>query len=65
MATNEKALDLLEAAKAALAAAQSYVEQAAAATAGAASAAAGGGVDPTIFRLAIFVLAIFVGYYVV
>ena len=30
-----------------------------------ASAASGGAIDPTIFRLAIFVLAIFVGYYVV
>ena len=29
------------------------------------SAATGGAVDPTVFRLAIFVLAIFVGYYVV
>ena len=31
----------------------------------AASAATQGAVDPTVFRLAIFVLAIFVGYYVV
>ena len=31
----------------------------------AASAATGGAVDPTVFRFAIFVLAIFVGYYVV
>ncbi len=31
----------------------------------AASAASGGAIDPFIFRLAIFVLAIFVGYYVV
>ena len=31
----------------------------------AAHAATGGAVDPTVFRLAIFVLAIFVGYYVV
>ncbi|MEM6849930.1 MAG: proton-translocating transhydrogenase family protein, partial [Pseudomonadota bacterium] len=31
----------------------------------AAAVASGGGIDPTIFRLAIFVLAIFVGYYVV
>src|SRR3954467_3636721 len=31
----------------------------------AASAATHGAVDPTVFRLAIFVLAIFVGYYVV
>ena len=29
------------------------------------NAATGGAVDPTVFRLAIFVLAIFVGYYVV
>lgn len=39
--------------------AERYAEQAAAA-AGAAT-----GVDPTIYRLAIFVLAVFVGYYVV
>lgn len=31
----------------------------------AASAATGGAIDPFVFRLAIFVLAIFVGYYVV
>src|SRR5829696_1502246 len=31
----------------------------------AASAATHGAIDPTVFRLAIFVLAIFVGYYVV
>lgn len=31
----------------------------------AASGLTSGGVDPTVFRLAIFVLAIFVGYYVV
>ncbi len=29
------------------------------------SSATGGAIDPTVFRLAIFVLAIFVGYYVV
>ena len=29
------------------------------------AAASGGAIDPTIYRLAIFVLAIFVGYYVV
>lgn len=39
--------------------AEKYAEQAAA-VAGAAS-----GVDPTVYRLAIFVLAVFVGYYVV
>ena len=36
-----------------------------AAAVGEAAAAATGVVDPTVFRLAIFVLAIFVGYYVV
>src|SRR5436853_3999558 len=35
------------------------------ATGGAAQAASGGAVDPFMFRLSIFVLAIFVGYYVV
>jgi len=35
------------------------------AAAAAASAATGGAIDPFIFRLSIFVLAIFVGYYVV
>jgi NAD(P) transhydrogenase subunit alpha len=33
--------------------------------AAAASAASGGAIDPFVFRLSIFVLAIFVGYYVV
>ena len=32
---------------------------------GAAHAASGGAIDPFVFRLAIFVLAVFVGYYVV
>src|SRR5262245_19423328 len=35
------------------------------ATGGAAHAATGGVVDPFVFRLSIFVLAVFVGYYVV
>ena len=42
-------------------AAQQYAEQ----ISGAASAASGGAIDPFIFRFAIFVMAIFVGYYVV
>ena len=46
-------------------AAEVYVDQAAAALGAAAHGATGGAVDPTVFRLAIFVLAIFVGYYVV
>jgi NAD(P) transhydrogenase subunit alpha len=40
--------------------AEKYAEQAAMA-----ASVATGGVDPTVFRLAIFVLAVFVGYYVV
>ena len=35
------------------------------ATGGAAQAASGGAVDPFVFRFSIFVLAVFVGYYVV
>jgi len=45
--------------------AQTHLEQASAALGGAASAASGGAIDPYIFQLAIFVLAVFVGYYVV
>jgi H+-translocating NAD(P) transhydrogenase subunit alpha len=41
--------------------AQAYAEQASAA----AAAASGGAIDPFIFRLAIFALAVIVGYYVV
>ena len=57
-----------EAAEAALAKAEAALQAAdrlAEVGAAAASAASGGAVDPTIFRFAIFVLAIFVGYYVV
>ncbi|MDJ1158286.1 NAD(P) transhydrogenase subunit alpha [Chelatococcus sp. SYSU_G07232] len=54
-----------ETAKQAATAAQAYADQAAAALGAAAHAATGGAVDPTVFRLAIFVLAVFVGYYVV
>src|ERR687889_2009687 len=57
-----------EQARAAARAAQAAAEQAQAAAdqlALAASAATHGAIDPTVFRLAIFVLAIFVGYYVV
>jgi NAD(P) transhydrogenase subunit alpha len=58
----------LEQARAQARAAQLAAEQAQAAAdqlALAASAATHGAVDPTVFRFAIFVLAIFVGYYVV
>ena len=45
--------------------AQAYVEQLATAAGAAGHAASGGMIDPFVFRLAIFVMAIFVGYYVV
>ncbi|MGO9392549.1 proton-translocating transhydrogenase family protein [Rhodoblastus sp.] len=53
------------AARAAADAAQSYADQVADTAGAAAHAASGGALDPFVFRLAIFVLAIFVGYYVV
>jgi len=44
---------------------QHSADQLGEAAAGAAYAASGGAIDPFVFRLAIFALAIFVGYYVV
>ena len=64
----EQAKNAQGAAEAALAKAQAAVMAAEklAATGGAAAAAVtGGAVDPTVFQFAIFMLAIFVGYYVV
>ena len=46
-------------------AAQQYADQIATTAGDAAHAASGGAIDPFVFRLAIFALAIFVGYYVV
>jgi NAD(P) transhydrogenase subunit alpha len=46
-------------------AAQGFAYEAADAVAGIATAATGGAIDPFVFRLSIFVLAIFVGYFVV
>lgn len=46
-------------------AAQVYVDQIAAAAGAAVHTATGGAIDPFVFRLSIFVMAIFVGYYVV
>ncbi len=46
-------------------AAQGFADQAAEAAGHAVSAATGGAIDPFVFRLSIFVLAICVGYYVV
>jgi NAD(P) transhydrogenase subunit alpha len=64
--------DLLDKARAAAEAAQqaadiahAYADQLAATAGAAAHAATGGAIDPFVFRFAIFILAIFVGYYVV
>jgi NAD(P) transhydrogenase subunit alpha len=57
----EQADNALAAAKAA----QNYAEQLAGAAGGAVHAASGGAIDPFVFQLAVFVLAVFVGYYVV
>jgi NAD(P) transhydrogenase subunit alpha len=46
-------------------AAQAYADQVAHTVGTAAHAATGGAIDPFVFRLAIFALAVFVGYYVV
>lgn len=46
-------------------AAQAYADQVAHAVGAAAHVATGGAIDPFVFRLAIFALAVFVGYYVV
>lgn len=63
-ATPEQALEQARAAallaKQAAELAERYAEQAAIA-----ASVATGGVDPTVYRLAIFALAVFVGYYVV
>jgi NAD(P) transhydrogenase subunit alpha len=57
----DRARAAADAARAAAAQAEAYADQLAAT----AHAATGGAVDPFMFRLAIFVLAVFVGYYVV
>ncbi len=67
----ERAQDAARTARAAADAAQAYADRAshldhvADAAGAAAHAASGGAIDPFVFRLAIFVLAVFVGYYVV
>ena len=57
----EKLRAAADAAREAAQAAQAYRDQLAAAG----QAASGGAIDPFVFRLAIFALAVFVGYYVV
>jgi proton-translocating NAD(P)+ transhydrogenase subunit alpha len=54
-----------EAARQAAEQAQQYADQAAAFAAASVHAATGAAIDPFVFRFAIFVLAVFVGYYVV
>ena len=61
----EQALDQLDQASAAARLALDQVQGAADAAGAAAHVASGGAIDPFVFRFAIFVLAIFVGYYVV
>ncbi|MFC5585189.1 proton-translocating transhydrogenase family protein [Nitratireductor kimnyeongensis] len=63
----EKALDQLDSAAASVRAAFEGLQSAEVADAAGALAhgASGGAIDPFVFRFAIFVLAIFVGYYVV
>ena len=62
----ESALEAAEQARHAAEQAQAYADQARLVAEGMAEAAgATSGVDPFVFRLAIFILAIFVGYYVV
>ena len=54
-----------EVARQAAEAAQQYADQAAALAAATVHAATGAAIDPFVFRLSIFVMAVFVGYYVV
>src|SRR4051812_44661364 len=61
----QRAQEAARVARAAAEAAQAYADQVATAAGAAAHAATGGALDPFVFRLAIFVLAFFVGYYVV
>ena len=68
-AAAETAREAADAAQAAADAAQGYADQVAGGVGNslshAVSAATGGAIDPFVFQLTIFVLAIFVGYYVV
>src|ERR1700719_1178928 len=61
----ERAQAAAEAARQAAETAQGYADAAAAMLATAANNATAGGIDPFVFRFSIFVLAVFVGYYVV
>ncbi len=65
MEAAERARAAAEAARAAADAATAYADQAAEAAGMVVHTATGGAIDPFVFRFAIFVMAIFVGYYVV
>jgi len=60
-----KAQAAAEAARQTAEAAQQYADAAAAMLAATAHAATGAAIDPFVFRFSIFILAVFVGYYVV
>src|SRR5262245_28881665 len=64
-AAAEAAANAADATREAATAAALYADTIADSAAQAASVATGGYIDPFVFRLSIFVLAIFVGYYVV
>ena len=61
----DRAQAAAEVARQAAEAAQQYADAAAAMLATAAHAATGAAIDPFVFRFSIFILAVFVGYYVV
>ena len=61
----EQAARQAEIARQAADAAQQYADQAAAMAAATVHAATGAMIDPFVFRFSIFILAVFVGYYVV
>ncbi len=61
----DKAEAAAVAARQAAAAAQAYADQIGDSIGAGVHAATGGAIDPVVFRLAIFALAVFVGYYVV
>ena len=61
----ERAQAAAEAARHAAETAQGYADAAAALLATAVQGATGAGIDPFVFRFSIFVLAVFVGYFVV
>ena len=61
----ERAQAAAEVARQAAEAAQQYADAAAALVAASVHAAGGAAIDPFVFRFSLFVLAVFVGYYVV